>query len=110
MSPVTKNARVLMHSSCAGSIAMFPNDASAGFQISATGMMEVLHWFRGEHREAFNCRATAHGGSALSDAQYNVRSMTLDNVLYHVTSPVSTMLSNLGVGFNVSGMFCRVFV
>ena len=100
VSPVTKNARVLMHSSCAGSIAMFPNDASAGFQISATGMMEVLHWFRGEHREAFNCRATAHGGSALSDAQYNVRSMTLDNVLYHVTSPVSTMLSNLGVGFN----------
>jgi hypothetical protein len=50
VTPVTPGAVVIGHTSCDGSVAFFPNDPSAGFEISARGMMELFHWFRGEHK------------------------------------------------------------
>jgi hypothetical protein len=99
VSPVTSGATVLAHLSCDGSAVLVPNDASFGFEISARGVMDVVHWFRSEHRKTYKCRAADRAGAELSDAQYNARSFTIDNLLYHLTTPVATSLTNLGVDF-----------
>jgi hypothetical protein len=97
--PVTDGATVLAHLDCSGSAAVLPNHPVLGLELSVSGALEFVFGFRNEHRDAYKCRAPVHGGAALTNDQYDVRSFTLSNPLFFMTSPVSEELTDIGVKF-----------
>jgi hypothetical protein len=99
VSAITTNAKVLAHVNCIGQAKVLPNHKFLGMELSATGFLEMAAGFRKKHKEAYNCRAQTHGGSSLSNDQYDVRSFTLSNIFYFMTAPVSTQLTDLGAPF-----------
>lgn len=97
--PITPGATVLGHFNCIGSAVILPNHPVLGLEVSASGLLELAAGFRQIHKEAYQCRSPVHGGGKLTDDQYDVRSFTLSNVLYFMTSPVSMQITDLGANF-----------
>lgn len=99
------------HLNCAGSMVVVPNHPTAAMELSMEAAIEAFIYVRDMIKSGYNCRAKTHGATSdLSDREFNTRWITIYNVLYFLTSPVSTMTA-VGTAFRdlVRSLFVRSF-
>ena len=96
------------HLNCAGSMVVVPNHASAAMELSLEAAVEAFIYIRDMIKTGYNCRAKTHGAATdLSDREFNTRWTTFYNLMYFMTSPVSTITA---IGTAFKDLVCVVCV